>query len=144
MSDGVSEVARTFSHRLRAVLNEEPLNGKAVAETLGVHRRTLSRWLKSEGLNFKRVSNEARSDVAMQLLANTNMSLSEISTALKFSEPAAFTHAFRRWTGTTPSAWRKTLRNVEPPCCAERSDDARLPWRNRAGLKNAQTRSGIT
>jgi AraC-like DNA-binding protein len=131
MTGGVPELARTFSQRLRAVLKEKPLNGTAAAATIGVHRRTLSRRLKSEGMSFKRIANEARSGVAKQLLADTNMSLAEISAALKFSEPAAFTHAFRRWTGTTPSAWRKKLRHVEWPCSVERPDSARLPWRKR-------------
>src|SRR4051812_8056728 len=119
MIDGVPELARTFSERLRAMLKEEPLNGTAAAETIGVHRRTLSRWLKSEGTSFKSIANEARSGAAKQLLADTNMSLAEISAALMFSEPAAFTHAFRRWTGNTPSAWRQKMRHVERPCSAE-------------------------
>ncbi|WP_238179919.1 helix-turn-helix domain-containing protein, partial [Methylobacterium oxalidis] len=42
-------------------------------------------------------------------------SLAQISAILHFSEPAAFTHAFRRWSGTTPSAWRQ----ANPSCDAE-------------------------
>jgi AraC-like DNA-binding protein len=48
--------------------------------------------------------------VAKQLLADTSMSLTQISTALNFSEPAAFTHAFRRWSGMAPSIWRQANR----------------------------------
>jgi AraC-like DNA-binding protein len=91
------------------MLIEHPLNVTAAAEKIGIHRRTLSRWLQSEGTSFKRIADEVRFGAAMQLLRDTNMSLAEISAALRFSEPAAFTHAFRRWTGTTPSAWREKL-----------------------------------
>ncbi|WP_147029534.1 helix-turn-helix domain-containing protein, partial [Methylobacterium oxalidis] len=42
--------------------------------------------------------------------ADTSMNLGQISAALDFSEPAALTHAFRRWSGMTPSAWRRANR----------------------------------
>lgn len=140
----------TLSQHLRAMMTEHPLNAVAAAERIGIHRRTLSRWLQSEGTSFKRIADEARFGVAKQLLADTNMSLAEISAALGFSEPAAFTHAFRRWTGTTPSSWREKLLEVERPCSSERTDGTRLPQRhrsrnrgrNRAGLINVQARSG--
>ncbi|WFT83611.1 AraC family transcriptional regulator [Methylobacterium sp. CB376] len=112
-----------------------PISGIEVAEVIGFSRRTLSRRLKSEGATFKEVINEARFNVAKQLLVNTDMSLAEISAALEFSEPAAFTHAFRRWTGTTPSAWRKKHQQVEPLCCADRPDGARVRQRRRRARK---------
>jgi AraC-like DNA-binding protein len=71
------------------MMTEHPLNAVAAAERIGIHRRTLSRWLQSEGTSFKRIADEARFGVAKQLLADTNMSLAEISAALGFSEPAA-------------------------------------------------------
>lgn len=74
--------------------------------TIAIHPRTLSRRLREEGTSFRRIAKETRLALGMQLLRDTNLSLVQISAALEFSEPAAFTHAFRRWTGTTPSAWR--------------------------------------
>ncbi|ACL58807.1 transcriptional regulator, AraC family [Methylobacterium nodulans ORS 2060] len=96
--------------RLRATMTEKPLTAQQVAQMMGIHRRTLSRRLKSEGTSFTQVADETRLSIAKQLLADTTLSLAQISAALEFSEPAAFTHAFRRWTGTTPSAWRKEHR----------------------------------
>lgn len=78
-----------------------------VAQALALHQRTLCRRLRAEGATFRSITNETRLGIARQLLADTTMSLAEISVVLEFSEPAAFTHAFRRWTGMTPSAWRK-------------------------------------
>src|SRR4051794_19983708 len=98
--------AGTFSQRLRAMMTAMPLREVEIAEMIGVNRRTISRWLKSEGTSFRLLLSEARLGAAKQLMAETDMSLAEISRALEYSEPAAFTHAFRRWTGTTPSAWR--------------------------------------
>jgi AraC-like DNA-binding protein len=53
------------------------------------------------------VAGEVRYEIARQLLSDTGMSLGQISAVLDFSEPAAFTRAFRRWSGTSPSAWRE-------------------------------------
>lgn len=81
-------------------------SASAMARRLSMHRRTLSRRLKEEGTCFRALAEELRFDLARHLLANTTMSLVEISATLQFSEPAAFTRAFRRWSGQAPSAWR--------------------------------------
>jgi AraC-like DNA-binding protein len=71
-----------------------------------MHRRTLNRHLRTEGLAFRQVANQVRFEIACELLANTDMALSQIAAVLRYSEPSAFTRAFRRWSGQTPSAWR--------------------------------------
>ena len=71
-----------------------------------VNRRTFCRHLRAEGTTFTQLANEAQCQVAKQLLIDTSMSMTQISVVLDFSEPAAFSHAFRRWSGMTPSAWR--------------------------------------
>lgn len=99
-----------FSESLRRTLRAEILEGRCSAESmaahLSIHRRTLHRWLLSEGLTFKIVLNEVRSAIACQLLSDTDIAIATIAASLEFSEPAAFTRAFRRWTGETPSEWR--------------------------------------
>lgn len=104
--DATDEVRR----RLRTTAIPRQHNKDDVARRMVIHGRTLSRRLKSEGTSFTLIVNEARFARARQLLTDTSLSLTEISGALEFSEQAAFTHAFRRWTGTTPSAWRKDHR----------------------------------
>ena len=59
-----------------------------------------------EGLSFQSLLDEACRATAYELLANSDMRAVNAATALGYSDPAAFTRAFRRWTGTTPSAWR--------------------------------------
>ena len=95
---------------LRAEVTRKRCAAKRVARHLSVNRRTLSRRLKAEGTTFKQLANEAQFRVAKQLLADTGMNMAQISAVLDFSEPAAFTHAFRRWSGVTPSAWRQANR----------------------------------
>ena len=76
------------------------------AKCFSVHRRTLSRHLKAASTGFRAVSDEVKFGVAQQLVGDTDMRLTQISAVLDFSEPAAFTRAFERWSGVTPSAWR--------------------------------------
>jgi AraC-like DNA-binding protein len=107
-------ISEQLRRLLRAAFIQEPWSGTAVARHLAVHRRTLSRRLRAEGTSFRSVATQTRFETAKQLLADTNMTLAQISACLGFSEAAAFTHAFRRWSGTTPSSWRLASRPVEP------------------------------
>ncbi|QGY02433.1 AraC family transcriptional regulator [Methylobacterium mesophilicum SR1.6/6] len=106
-----------ISDQLRCLLRMEfiqsPWSGQAVARHLAVHRRTLSRRLRAEGTSFRSVTTQIRFETAKQLLAETNMTLAQISACLGFSEAAAFTHAFRRWSGLSPSIWRHRCRPLE-------------------------------
>ncbi|HZH75350.1 MAG TPA: helix-turn-helix domain-containing protein [Archangium sp.] len=36
----------------------------------------------------------------------SGMSIAEVAWLLGYSEPSAFHHAFKRWTGLPPEAWR--------------------------------------
>jgi AraC-like DNA-binding protein len=98
---------------LRTQVTRQRCHAERVARMKLVTRRTMSRRLKAQGTTLTRLADEAQFQVARQLLADTRMSVTQISTALNFSEPAAFTHAFRRWAGMTPSAWRRENQPVE-------------------------------
>ncbi len=85
-----------------------------VAQMLEMHRRTLHRRLRECGTTFRQVLDEVRYDTARHFLHTTEMRLTEIAVALGYSEVAAFTRAFRRWSGETPSRFRE--RRVTSPC----------------------------
>ena len=54
---------------------------------------------------------ELRFEGARQLVSDTELPLAQISAALNFSEPAAFTRAFERWSGgVPPQKWRQSDR----------------------------------
>ena len=71
-----------------------------------MHRRTLSRRLKGGGMGYRAITNEIRFEIARQLLEDTRCRSAQIAAALGYSEASAFTRAFRRWSGQTPTAWR--------------------------------------
>jgi AraC-like DNA-binding protein len=101
---------RGLAGAVRRILTSELLNrgssAERIARLFGMHRRTLSRRLKHEGTNFKTMLEEARYDAARHLIAATSLPLAEIAVALGYSESSAFTRAFSRWSGATPSSWR--------------------------------------
>ena len=81
-------------------------SAEKVAGLLAMHRRTLARRLSAEGTAFSIMADEGRFEIARQLIDHTDIPLAQIAAALDFSEASAFTRAFRRWSGQTPSAWR--------------------------------------
>ena len=73
-----------------------------VAKELGVSRQTLFRKLKAEGVTFQQVLDELRHKLALEYLSNQKTS-TEVAYLLGFSDQAAFSRAFKRWTGSRPS-----------------------------------------
>lgn len=95
------------THRyLRLLLLEGKCSGDELAKKVSLHRRTLNRRLRDQGTTFQQILDEVRFEVARQMLRNTEMAIPDIAAALCYSEVSAFTHAFRRWTGTSPHRWR--------------------------------------
>ena len=116
-SGGSGSLTEDLRRLLRIELLRDTCSAATVARLFSMHRRTLTRHLRTEGLAFRQVANEVRFEIACQLLQNTDMALSQVAAALKYSEPSAFTRAFRRWSGQTPSAWRAShphARKVRP------------------------------
>jgi AraC-like DNA-binding protein len=71
-----------------------------------MHRRTLDRRLKTFAVNFQALNDEVRYEVARQLLDDTAIPVTAIAQSLHYNDTSAFTHAFRRWSGCSPTQWR--------------------------------------
>jgi AraC-like DNA-binding protein len=100
----------SFSDGLRRMLRmrlpQQDCSAAKIAGLFSMNRRTLNRHLAAEGTAFNILVNEVRFEIARQLLVNTSMTFCQIAEALAFSEASAFTRAFRRWSGQTPTTWR--------------------------------------
>jgi AraC-like DNA-binding protein len=81
-----------------------------VARRLQMSLRTLARRLESEGTSYRQLMDERRCMDAKLLLAQSDAQIEAIATRLGYVEPANFTRAFRKWTGETPSAFRRSTR----------------------------------
>jgi len=104
------ESARTTRGRVEALLMPVLHTGEAsmdlIASRMGLSRQTLFRKLKAEGVTFEKVLDELRHKLAVSYLAARKVSVNETAYLVGFSEPAAFSRAFKRWTGTSPREMR--------------------------------------
>ncbi|HSN90340.1 MAG TPA: AraC family transcriptional regulator [Anaeromyxobacteraceae bacterium] len=103
--------AEGLPERVRAAV-EADLPGRepslaAVARRLGQSRRSLQRRLEASGTSFAKLVSAVRRERAEALLGSRGVSVAEVSFLLGFSEQSAFTRAFRRWTGRSPSEHRR-------------------------------------
>jgi AraC-like DNA-binding protein len=102
----------TLLGRVRRVLLEELRLGEPtlsrLAARLRTSERTLQRRLNSEGTSVQALLDEARHQISLRHLAESKESIAEISFLLGFAEVRAFHRAFKRWTGSTPAAYRQS------------------------------------
>ena len=73
---------------------------------LGLSRRTLQRKLRQESASHRLLVEQARRDLSRCLLLGSHATATEAAYALGFSDPTAFHHAFQRWHGMPPQAYR--------------------------------------
>jgi AraC-like DNA-binding protein len=92
--------------RLLPILHKGDVGMEAIARQMGVSRQTLYRSLKAEGVTFEQVLDELRHKMALRYLSSGRTSVNEVSYLVGFSHPAAFSRAFKRWTGLSPRASR--------------------------------------
>lgn len=78
----------------------------AIAADLNMTARHLRRLLTAEGTSYRALADEVRQALAEELLSTARMKMDEVAERLGYAERASFTHAFKRWKGVSPSAFR--------------------------------------
>ena len=81
-----------------------------VARLFSIHSRTLHRYLRAYGTSFREIKDQCSFDIARQMLENSDTDLYDIAVLLGYSDRRAFSRAFRKWSGTTPTRWRAAHR----------------------------------
>lgn len=81
-----------------------------VAREMGLSKQTLYRQLKAESTTFEKVLDELRQTLAKHYLTGKKVSVNETAYLLGFSHPAAFSRAFKRWTGSSPRGWTAAVK----------------------------------
>jgi AraC-like DNA-binding protein len=95
--------------RIRAILLRDianPPTFAATAKLLGVNARSLRRQLQQQGISFRGLLDELRTQLALKYLRSTGLANEDIALALGFSDAANFRRAFHRWTNKSPSKIR--------------------------------------
>jgi len=91
---------------LMPVLHKGDASMDAVAEKMAMSRQTLFRRLKDENTTFEKVLDDLRHKLALDYLGAKKVSVNEAAYLVGFSDPAAFSRAFKRWTGKSPRDWK--------------------------------------
>ncbi len=83
-----------------------------VAADLFMEVRTLRRHLAAEGTTFQELRDEVHEMFATELLKTANLSVEDVAGRLGYADAASFSHAFKRWTGSNPGAYRSAARGA--------------------------------
>jgi AraC-like DNA-binding protein len=101
-----------LAQRVKATILDQLPSGnvtdESVSRDLYMSARKLQRQLESAGTTFYTLLNETRVDLAKKFLRDQGTSMTEIAYLLGFSENSAFSRAFKRWMGVSPSQYRKS------------------------------------
>lgn len=100
----------TQSLRVRTYLSQTDwtqANLTQAAEAMHMTPRTLIRKLKADGTSFQAIKDGLRRDMAIRHLQVGRKSIEAIAQDVGFSSAASFHKAFLRWTGGTPSSYRR-------------------------------------
>jgi AraC-like DNA-binding protein len=108
-----AERAPALVERVERMIAERLPQGEAglstIASKLGVSTRSLTRRLAEHETSFKKLVENIRRDLALRYLEDSGLGLTEIAFLLGYAEVSSFNHAFRRWTGKTPSSVRSKI-----------------------------------
>lgn len=96
---------------LQARVGHADMSIDKIAEDLGLSKRTLQRRLQQQDANFAQLRDDVRFHYSIKYLIDDHMSVDTVSKSLDFSDRTSFTNAFKRWTGLSPSVFRKLFRD---------------------------------
>lgn len=80
------------------------------ARDLGISARSLRRYLTAEGTTYRTFVEAALERAATEMLRNPARTVQDAASVTGYSEAAAFSRAFKRWTGVTPAEYRRNPR----------------------------------
>jgi AraC-like DNA-binding protein len=107
----IAELNRSdiLNRTLAAIMDQLPSGGVSeisVAKALNMTKRTLHRKLGDMGLSFRSLLANLRKDLVSRYINEPAYSVTEISFLLGYTDTSAFSRAFRRWYGISPTQAR--------------------------------------
>lgn len=106
----LSREVRGYRERILSLLESLPdqyPDSSDVARHLGINERTLRRRLTDEGCSYREVLDMVRQKRAKRLLLDKRLRMDDIAEKLGYADTSSFRNAFRRWTGCSPSDFRR-------------------------------------
>lgn len=106
---------QSLAGRVREAIGAELRGGDprlaVVARRLGMSGRTLQRRLGETGIVFNHLVDALRFAAAKSYLSQPDIAATEVAYLLGFGAPSSFNRAFRRWSGKTPTEYRRAHRS---------------------------------
>ena len=102
------ETTAAVERQRRPRLRENPQMTE-IATALHLSERTLRRQLAEEGQRFSDIHDRVRTERALVLLQEQDLTIAQVGTQLGFNDVREFRRAFKRWTGNTPSDARDRM-----------------------------------
>ena len=97
--------------RIRAAITinarEGEYGAEALAKRMGMSLRSLERQVRAHDTTVRRLVEQTREYHARQLLEDDRLGVAEVALMLGYSAESAFRRAFKRWSGMSPSEFRR-------------------------------------
>lgn len=107
----------SFSAALLAAIRPYLADGypdlRLMAEVVGLSGRTLQRRLHQCGRTYSDVVQEARFDLARELLVDPSARIIDVAIAAGYESPQHFSRAFRQLAGVSPTAYRRSAAAID-------------------------------
>ncbi|MDX4947059.1 AraC family transcriptional regulator [Providencia manganoxydans] len=101
MSTRVQDIVHQY------ILSEKDISLSCIASKLYISPRTLQRKLAKENINFSDILDKIRCDISINKLVEENIRIDSLAELLGYTDSAAFSKAFKRWTGSPPLQYIK-------------------------------------
>jgi AraC-like DNA-binding protein len=82
-----------------------------ICDLLHMSSQVVRRRLSEEGTSYQKIKDGVRADLVKELLAKPDIAIAEIAERAGFTEPAALSRAFKKWSGSTPAQYREQKLN---------------------------------
>lgn len=106
----------SLQYNIEKIFKEEfnSITLKEMADRLFISERELQRYLeKNYGKNFTSLKNDSRMSYALNLLINTDLSVSNISEIVGYSSNEHFSVAFKNYYGKSPLKYKKEKKSIK-------------------------------
>lgn len=101
-----NSMARTVRNLIQSLPGVYP-SVEVIATQLNISSRTLNRRLVKEDTSFQFITEQIKCKDALYYVENTEMTIEEIAHHTGYSDPSNFRRAFAKWTGKSPSDYRR-------------------------------------
>ncbi|WP_286263669.1 AraC family transcriptional regulator [Thalassotalea atypica] len=103
----------SYTTKVKRLIEQESWSNlptfEQIAAQMHMVPKTLRQRLKKEGINYQKLKDVMRRDLAIYYLYHGNYSITDVAEKIGFTETAAFIRAFKSWTNMTPGLYRKTF-----------------------------------